>query len=115
MYSGKRQPDKPLTEDQMFAETLSLVLGDSKIWAAGTYWERNKFTNRTLFAPYAYKKILNTRNFFIEDLARLNTTGLYAFITLITKVFFMFFFFEAEYVRIRRIENTLALKQCILS
>nr|XP_018903334.1 PREDICTED: uncharacterized protein LOC109034569 [Bemisia tabaci] len=74
VYSGKRQPDKPLTEDQMFAETLSLVLGDSKIWAAGTYWERNKFTNRTLFAPYAYKKILNTRNFFIEDLARLNTT-----------------------------------------
>ncbi|KAJ8952914.1 hypothetical protein NQ318_006531 [Aromia moschata] len=72
VYSGKRVADKPLTEDQMIGETLALVLGNSRIWSAGIYWERNKFTNRTLFAPYAYKKILNTRQFFVEDLARLN-------------------------------------------
>ncbi|KAJ8981548.1 hypothetical protein NQ317_009807 [Molorchus minor] len=72
VFSGKRVADRPLTEDQMIGETLALVLGDSRIWSAGVYWERNKFTNRTLFAPYAYKKILNTRKFFLEDLARLN-------------------------------------------
>ncbi|XP_034938319.1 uncharacterized protein [Chelonus insularis] len=74
VYSGKRVPDRPLTEDQMIGETLALLFGDTKIWAAGTYWERNKFTNRTFFAPYAYKKQLNTRKFKVEDLARLNNT-----------------------------------------
>lgn len=59
----------------MMGETLALVLGDSKIWSAGTYWERNKFTNRTLFAPFAYKKPFTTRKFKMEDLARLNSTG----------------------------------------
>jgi len=72
VYSGKRVADKPLTEDQMMGETLALVLGNSRIWSAGTYWERNKFTNRTYFAPYAYKTELNTRKFKLEDLARLN-------------------------------------------
>lgn len=51
VYSGKRVADKPLTEDQMIGETLALVLGNTRIWSAGTYWDRNKFTNRTLFAP----------------------------------------------------------------
>ncbi|RZF35140.1 hypothetical protein LSTR_LSTR015914, partial [Laodelphax striatellus] len=74
VFSGKRLTDRPISEDQMFGETLALVMGDSKIWSAGTYWERNKFTNRTLFAPYAYKKELNTRKFFLEDVARLNST-----------------------------------------
>lgn len=72
VFSGKRVADKPLTEDQMIGETLAIVMGDSRIWSAGTYWNRNKFTNRTLFAPYAYKTELNTRNFKVEDLARLN-------------------------------------------
>lgn len=72
VYSGKRVADKPLTEDQMIGETLAIVLGNSRIWSAGTYWERNKFTNRTLFAPYAYKKVLNTRKYNLEDMARLN-------------------------------------------
>lgn len=72
VYSGKRVADKPLTEDQMIGETLALVLGNSRIWSAGVYWERNKFTNRTLFAPYAFKKVLNTRKFAVEDLARLD-------------------------------------------
>lgn len=81
VYSEKRVADKPLTEDQMIAETLSLVLGDFKIFSAGTYWDTNKFTNRTLFAPYAYKltntktfKVSDdaaTRNFKVEDLARI--------------------------------------------
>jgi hypothetical protein len=75
VYSGKRVADPALTEDQMFGETLSLILGDSKIWAAGTFWQRKKFTNRTLFAPYAYKTQLNTRKFKLEDLARLNSSG----------------------------------------
>lgn len=72
VYSGKRVADQPLTEDQMIGETLALVLGNSRIWSAGTYWERNKFTNRTYFAPYAYKTELNTRKYWVEDLARLN-------------------------------------------
>lgn len=72
VYSGKRVADKPLTEDQMFGETLAIVLGDTKVWSAGTYWERNKFTNRTYFAPLAYKSQLNTRDFMVEDVARLN-------------------------------------------
>nr|CAD7571767.1 unnamed protein product [Timema californicum] len=75
VYSGKRVADKPLSEDQMIGETLALVLGDTKIWSAGTFWERNKFTNRTLFAPFAYKTQLNTRKFKVEDLARLNETS----------------------------------------
>lgn len=74
VYSGKRVADKPLSEDQMMGETLALVMGNSRIWSAGTYWERNKFTNRTLFAPFAYKTQLNTRKFKLEDLARLNKT-----------------------------------------
>ncbi|KAG7213753.1 hypothetical protein KM043_002980 [Ampulex compressa] len=74
VYSGTRVADRPLTEDQMMGETLALVLGDAKIWAAGTFWDRNKFTNRTFFAPYAYKTQLNTRKFKLEDLARLNDT-----------------------------------------
>ena len=57
------------------AETLALVLGNARIWGAGTFWERRKFPNRTLFAPYAYKEDLNTRKFKMEDLARLNSTG----------------------------------------
>lgn len=75
VYTGTRVPDKPLTEDQMIGETLALVLGNTRIWSAATYWERNKFTNRTFFAPYAYKTELNTRKFKVEDLARLNKTG----------------------------------------
>ncbi|KAK0182119.1 hypothetical protein PV327_000286 [Microctonus hyperodae] len=71
VYSGTRVPDRPLSEDQMIGETLALLLGDTKIWSAGTYWERNKFTNRTFFAPYAWKTQLNSRKFKLEDLARL--------------------------------------------
>lgn len=70
VYSGNRVADKELTEDQMIGETLALVLGNNRIWSAGIYWERNKFPNRALFAPYAYKKNLNTRTVNVEDLAR---------------------------------------------
>ncbi|XP_011878615.1 PREDICTED: uncharacterized protein LOC105567942 [Vollenhovia emeryi] len=72
VYSGKRVADKPLTEDQMIGETLALVLGDLRILSAGTFWDRNKFSNRTFFAPYAYRS--TDRNFRVEDLARLNAT-----------------------------------------
>lgn len=74
VFSGNRLADRPLTEDQLMAETLALVLGNTRIWGAGTFWERRKFPNRTLFAPYAYKEDLNTRKFKMEDLARLNST-----------------------------------------
>ncbi|XP_053945795.1 uncharacterized protein LOC128855140 [Anastrepha ludens] len=74
VYTGKRVADKPLTEDQMIGETLAIVLGDTKVWSAAMLWERNKFTNRTYFAPYAYKTELNTRKFKVEDIARLNKT-----------------------------------------
>ncbi|XP_076766742.1 uncharacterized protein LOC143433330 [Xylocopa sonorina] len=74
VYSGKRVADRPLTEDQMIGETLALVLGDTKIWSTEMLWDRNKFTNRTFFAPYAYKTQLNTRKFKVEDLARFNDT-----------------------------------------
>lgn len=67
----------------MIAETLSLVAGDLKILSAAMYWDTNKFTNRTLFAPFAYK-VMNTKqfklqddpaakNFKVEDLARLTS------------------------------------------
>ena len=75
VFSGNRLADRPLSEDQLMAETLALVLGNARIWGAGTFWERRKFPNRTLFAPYAYKEDLNTRKFKMEDLARLNSTG----------------------------------------
>jgi len=75
VFPGKRVPDKDLSEDQMMGETLAIVLGDSKIWSTGMYWDRNKFTNRTLFAPFAYKTEENTRSFKMEDLARLNSTS----------------------------------------
>jgi hypothetical protein len=59
----------------MIAETLSIVAGDLRIFTAGTYWDTNKFTNRTLFAPFAYTANINneraTRKFKVEDLARL--------------------------------------------
>lgn len=38
VFPGKRLPDKPLSEDQVIGETLALVLGDTRIWSAGTYW-----------------------------------------------------------------------------
>ena len=64
--------DKPLTEDQMIGEVIALLMGDTRIWSAGIYWEPNKFPNKTWFAPFAYKNQLNTRNVQVEDLARLN-------------------------------------------
>lgn len=74
IFSGVRVIDKPLSEDQMMGEVLSIILGNSRIWASGMYWDRGKFTNQTLFAPLAYKTILNTRKYSMEDLARLNST-----------------------------------------
>ena len=74
VFPGTRVTDKPLTEDQMIGEALAMVMGDTRVWSAGIYWEQNKFPNRTYFAPYAYKTQLNTRRFQVEDLARLNKT-----------------------------------------
>ncbi|PSN56367.1 hypothetical protein C0J52_03750 [Blattella germanica] len=46
VYSGKRVADRPLSEDQMIGETLALVMGDTKIWAANLdhgHWTRPYF------------------------------------------------------------------------
>jgi len=40
-----------------------MVMGNTRVWSAGIYWEQNKFPNRTYFAPYAFKNQLNTRRF----------------------------------------------------
>lgn len=73
MFPGTRVVDKPLNEDQMIGEALAMVMGNSRLWGAGIYFDSNQFTNRTHFAPYAYKQKLNTRKFHVEDLARLNS------------------------------------------
>lgn len=67
-----RIADRPLTEDQMIAETLSIVMSNTRIWSAGIYWEPKQFTDRTLFAPFAYKQAMNIRKYKVEDLARFN-------------------------------------------
>jgi len=67
--------DKHLSEDQMIGEALAIVMADFKIWSAGIFWDTNKFPNRTLFAPYAYKTVNYGRKVFVEDLARLNKSG----------------------------------------
>lgn len=72
VYSGTRLADKHLSEDQMIGEALAIVMADFKIWSAGIFWDTNKFPNRTLFAPYAYKTVNYGRKVFVEDLARLN-------------------------------------------
>jgi len=74
VFPGTRIVDRPLNEDQMIGEALAMVMGNTKIWSAGIYFDANQFTNRTLFAPFAYKKKFNTRKFEVEDLARLNTS-----------------------------------------
>merc|ERR1711997_673095 len=56
VFPGTRIVDRPLNEDQMIGEALAMVMGNTKIWSAGIYFDANQFTNRTLFAPLAYKK-----------------------------------------------------------
>lgn len=64
--------NKSLTEDQMISETLAMIINNQMIWSAGTYWEPNAFSNRTLFAPFAYKGEVNTRRFKVDDVSRPN-------------------------------------------
>ena len=73
VFPGTRVVDPPLTEDQMIGEALAMVMGNSRLWGAGIYFDTAQFTNRTYFAPYAYKTKLNTRKFHVEDLARINS------------------------------------------
>lgn len=70
LFAEFRVPDRPLTEDQVIGEVLSTVIGNEKIQGCGIYFDRNQFINRTLFAPYAFRKEKNTQSFFVEDLAR---------------------------------------------
>ena len=75
VFPGTRIVDKPLNEDQMIGEALAIVMGNTKVWSAGIYFDANQFTNRSYFAPFAYNKEFNTRKFEVEDLARLNTSN----------------------------------------
>ena len=72
IFPGTRVVDRPLNEDQMIGEALAMVMGNTRVWSAGIYFDANQFTNRTYFAPYAFKYDLNTRKFHVEDLARVN-------------------------------------------
>jgi len=72
IFPGTRVVDRPLNEDQMVGEALAMVMGNTRVWSAGIYFDANQFTNRTYFAPYAFKYDLNTRKFHVEDLARIN-------------------------------------------
>ncbi|CAL4118083.1 unnamed protein product, partial [Meganyctiphanes norvegica] len=74
IFNSLRVADRPLSEDQMMGEVISILLGDNRIWSAGLYWDRSKFPNRKLFATMAWKTELNTRKYIMEDLARLNKT-----------------------------------------
>ena len=47
----------------MVGEALAMVMGNTRVWSAGIYFDQNQFPNRTYFAPYAYKTQLNTRRF----------------------------------------------------
>lgn len=94
IFPGTRVVDEPLTEDQMIGEALAMVMGNSRIWSAGIYFDTSQFVvkpnrqqgnqgpqndprhnTRTYFAPFAYKTELNTRKFNLEDLARLNNSA----------------------------------------
>ncbi len=54
-------------------EALAMVMGNTRVWSAGIYWDPNMFPNRTYFAPYAYKTQLNTRKF--QVMPKLCTLG----------------------------------------
>ncbi|CAN7982859.1 unnamed protein product [Ixodes pacificus] len=71
LFAEFRVPDRSLTPDQVIAEALSLVIGNEKIQGVGVYFDHKQFPNRTLFAPYAYRKTRNALRFFVDDVARM--------------------------------------------
>merc|ERR1719394_157895 len=50
IFPGTRVVDRPLNEDQMIGEALAMVMGNTRVWSAGIYFDANQFTNRTYFA-----------------------------------------------------------------
>ena len=70
MFAEFRVPDRPLTEDQVIGEALSVVIGDRKIVGCGVLFDRGQFPNKTHFAPYAYRLERNDRKFYVDDLSR---------------------------------------------
>ncbi|KAI1308698.1 putative G-protein coupled receptor [Halotydeus destructor] len=69
-FAEFRVPDKSLTEDQLIGEALATVIGDHRIYGCGILFDRGQFENKTLFAPYAYRKKKNDIKFFVDDLSR---------------------------------------------
>ncbi|RWS10366.1 uncharacterized protein B4U79_07551 [Dinothrombium tinctorium] len=69
-FAEFRVPDRSLTVDQIIGEALSVVIGDGEILGCGVLFDRNKFPNHTLFAPYAYRVDRNSPNFYVDDLSR---------------------------------------------
>lgn len=70
LFAEFRVPDRPLTEEQLIGEALSVVIGDRKIYGCGILFDRNQYPNKTSFAPYAYRMERNARKFFVDDLSR---------------------------------------------
>ena len=60
----------------MIGEALAMVMGNTRVWSAGIYFDQNQFPNRTYFAPYAYKTQLNTRRFQVGPFLHGNYTAL---------------------------------------
>ncbi|KAI3389193.1 hypothetical protein SNEBB_010301 [Seison nebaliae] len=50
-----RRPEKSLTIDQIVAEAVSVVMGDTQIAGCGIFFDRGKLKGRSYFGPYAYR------------------------------------------------------------
>ncbi|RWS29076.1 uncharacterized protein B4U80_10938 [Leptotrombidium deliense] len=70
VFAEFRVPDRSLTADQIIGEVVSVVIGDLDILGCGVAFDRNKFPNYTLFAPYAYRIERKTDTYFVDDLSR---------------------------------------------
>ena len=64
LFPGTRVIDAPLNEDQMIGEAPAIVMGNTRVYSTGIYWEANMFdANPMHFTPYAYQTQLNTTRF----------------------------------------------------
>lgn len=52
-----RNAEKPLSEDQLYAEVISAIAADFKAVGVGIFFDRNKFKkNKAYFGPYAFRE-----------------------------------------------------------
>ena len=51
-----RNAEKPLSEDQLYAEVISAIASDFRAVGVGIFFDRNKFRkNKAYFGPYAFR------------------------------------------------------------